>query len=572
MKNRTVIITLFILFGLGIEFSVNAQTDKELLVSIVEEQKDAVNALVLYPSEIRDYIFEATQYPEALVKISSIQKRTSQSFRKLVENYPKEVQVELWDLTRYPGLIHGLADLQKKDYQRPLDDLLKEYPGIIHERSKAALKNYRSIIIEMDKLALAGESAFKEVIKKYPEKGQTALEKMIELPEVLSILTDNVKMMIMVGDVYNSDPEWIRRKADSLALEVARSMTIELDEWKEKVENDSQAINQLKSVAKEYTNDLGEDDLYYPGEEDEVETTIYYYEAYYPYWYGYPYWYTHPRWRPYPYWYDWGFYIQPDATVVVFGLPSYQFTSWYFQTHHNHYHCPYLSAFFVNHYHHYPHAYSSIAYGVTGWKNQHRTVISDNWLESDDRLEARFKELGQLEKDRAEYNEQHKLNPKSLPDFLEEEGRKYPTLSKSNAGTRDKPQLNKTPRTTKPQLNKTPRPKTEPTITTPRPTKPQLNKTPIPTTEPTITTPRPTTKPQLNKTPRPKTEPTITTPKLNPDTKSPPIYKQPQTPTSRDDINRGKSYHNNKWNTPTKPKMKVPEIKNKPKSGKKRDG
>ncbi len=67
-----------------------------------DDDSSAIYALVLYPENLRLSIFESCKYPEAIVRITGLQQKTSNAFVELIGNYSRQEQEDLWDLTRYP--------------------------------------------------------------------------------------------------------------------------------------------------------------------------------------------------------------------------------------------------------------------------------------------------------------------------------------------------------------------------------------------------------------------------------------------------------------------------------------
>ena len=199
--------------------SPKAQTDKKFLAELVAEDQAAINALVLYPKDTRLAILEATLYPEALIKLESIQSNTATNFRELLEEYPKPTQEMIWDLTRYPDLIHQLA-LADEGSETAINEVLKDFPEVIHERARQVAINHYRKLIKIDELNRGAESAFEALLKEYPPNTQQALQQLITLPEVLTILTENIRLTILVGDLYRKEPAWLLYKADSISLEV----------------------------------------------------------------------------------------------------------------------------------------------------------------------------------------------------------------------------------------------------------------------------------------------------------------------------------------------------------------
>ncbi len=426
-------------------YHIQAQTiaEREILASLVEEEQEAINALVLYPTEIRTAILESTRYVEALLKIESIQTSTRRSFTELLEVYPLDIQKMVWDLARYPGLINGLANLE----DQPIAQVLNEYPTVIHPRAEQVYYNHESLLWKVDELNSAAESAFISILENYPEDAQGYFRQLLDLPEVLSILTENIRMTILVGDMYKNNPDWIIAQADSLNLEVVRQNAKDLEDWKESFEKDPAAFEEMQASAASYTDEyeyddeyydeFGDDlyydessDRYYNQAEEEVNVQHHYY-YHYPYWFGYPTWYEYPYWRPRPYWYDWGFYYRPGRTFVIIGLPSIHFTHWYFQHAHHHTYWPRLSAHFVRHYNHHPSSYNSITNSVTRWHKKNAGVVSNRWLSDDGQLDKRFVEYGKFENARAKYNQRNPKNPVSQREFVLRNSPRYPDISKS---------------------------------------------------------------------------------------------------------------------------------------------
>lgn len=86
----------YLLTVLGLMLLLNivvAQEEKELLAQIFEEDREIIDALVLYPKETRLAILETASSPQALIKLKRIQQKTSTQFNALLEqennDYPK---------------------------------------------------------------------------------------------------------------------------------------------------------------------------------------------------------------------------------------------------------------------------------------------------------------------------------------------------------------------------------------------------------------------------------------------------------------------------------------------------
>ena len=531
-KSKITVIFLTLIFFLGSIFCLSAQSEKELIAQLVSEDQDAINALVLYPEDTRLAILEASLFPEALIKLESIQSQTSSSFREIMDQHPRETQEMIWDLTRYPNLVHKLA-LTEPGSKKEIKKVLKEYPQVIHDRAEKSFLYHHKLLMEIDQLNSSAESAFNILLAEYPVKTQDALQELIALPEVLTILTDNIRLTVLAGDIYRKEPEWVLHKADSFHLEVARRNAEEIEDWKAGLENNPEAMEELQASAEAYEADYGYDDeyydysyddLYYDGEVEEV-VVRHYYHYHYPYWFGYPSWYYYPRWRLYPVWYDWGFYYGSYGTCMVVNLPSFYFMNWYFYHPNHHHHWPHLSAHFTNHYYgHRAIGVSSINTTVYHWQRRNREIVSEDWLRDDGQLTERFREYGKLETAREKYNRAHPQKSQTQKEYLDRNARRYPKMTeKASAKKQDRKTVEKA------RDKKT-------------------YKEPIPPTtrkKETTTDPRKKTVPKVKK----QLPPDRTTPK----------------------VNKGKDHHKNTWekSRKTRPEIKTspkPKIKTKPRT------
>lgn len=524
MKKRIWIIAASLLFG--VLTILPAQTEKALLTQLADEEKNAVEALVLYPEDVRLAILEAAKYPEVLIKMEGMQQQTSNDFEKLLESYPQELQQDIWDLTRYPDLVARLV-LEGDRSPGKIRTILNDYPDVIHQRALKVGADYYNLLERVDALQQSSQLAFQGLIAEYPPAARDAFERLTDLPEVLTILTDNIRLTILVGDIYQKDPDWVWYKADSLNLVVAQQRAQDLEEWKQSLENNPDALEELKNTADAYADEYGYDDVYYDYEDDiyydnEVENIIVerHYYHHYSYWLGYPSWYVYPRWRPYPWWYDWGFYIRPTGRLVVIGFPSYYVTNWYFYHPHHWYHYPHLTDHFVDYYYGHRRSTGSVVAGVDNWVKDHQPVLGNDGLADPRGRVDRIRDLGKMEEARRTYNQRHPDKAVSQRDYLEKNTRRYPNLSKTAP-----------PRTT-PKVED----RTEPTVPNPR-VRTDRNRTQQPPKVDPPTRNQPTDKVTI---PRTRTQPRT----------------QPPTEPKKTDfgrIDKAKDVHRQNWEKPKAP-------------------
>lgn len=476
---------IFVVLALLSPLLLIAQSEQELLDQLLQEEKNSVEALVLYPEDTRRDILEACLHPEAIVKLESMQSKTSEAFKNLMRGYSQETQELIWDLTRYPGLITRLAQTTGQS-DSEVRVMLADYPAEVHPKALEARRYYFDLLLRVDDLNEQWRRTFDNLIRDYPDKTKNALRQLVELPEVLTLLSDGIRMTVIVGDLYRRNPEWLMQQLDSLNLVVARAHTKEIEDWKAGLEADPEAKAEFVRSAEDFAREYNYDDAYYTyddvyedGRPREVVVEHHYY-YHYPYWFGYPYWYTYPRWRPYPVWYDWGFYWGPGNVIVIIDLPSFYFTHWYFYYPHHHYYYPQLSCHFTRHYYGHRNFGSSITAGVDNWRHNNREIVTDEWLDKARNDREQFREYGKLESAREKYNRTHPDKAMNPGEFLDKNKRQYPTLAKERPLPAEKPEAVR-----KDKMEAPPAPKKEPVITPPKtePKEPR-KEAPIPKTQP----------------------------------------------------------------------------------------
>ena len=518
------------LFLLVFSSIMNGQNDKALLRELAAENQKSVEALALYPSETRLAILEAAKYPEVLIKMNNTRQKTAAAYRTLVEDFPRPTQEVFYNIARYPGMTQELT--VKQESPAAIREVLRQMPEKERADAYDVVQNQMRTLLKINELELTARRTFEDLIYDYPPSAQAAFRQLVELPEVLDILNEDLRFTILVGDVYRSNPAWVIHKTDSLNLAVARNHAEELDEWKSSIENDPEAQQELEAAAGEYAREYGYDtDDYYVADDIYYDDYLVRHHAvvtyHYSWWFGYPWWYPEPIWRPYPWWYHSGFYHHPQFVVVY--MPSWHFMHWYFDRPQHHQHYSHLSSHFVNHYYGYRHSGTSISMGVGAWHERNRSIISEEWLSDRGRLPERMKEYGRFEESRQEYNGRNPKSPVAPEIFLEKNAAKYPELNRGRAQAADEVKRERETQPAKPS-EWAPRKETSPAI-------PKTEPAREPKTEPAA-------KPKTERPPR--IQPTVPSePKEKP---QPPKTDKPRTePANNRPVEKANDYHRQKW-------------------------
>ena len=393
---------------------------------LMKEDSAAFNALIMYPDTIRLDIFEASQYPSSIVSIASLQKNSSQEFVELIGGYTKDEQEDFWNLSRYPGLISRLAREGDQSVEKIIA-ILKDYPAEIRQTGMEYGTNHYDVLRKMDAIQTKTDSAFDEILADYPSETQEALKELVQFPEIINLLNDHLGLTVRVGDRYRRNPQGVIHKADSLNLAEIRQNAIDAAAWKESIQSDPEAQDDLNKAGEDYATENGytEDDVSAAPDPEYVDN---YTCNPYPYWFGYPTWYPYDYWYPYPFWFDCGFYHDRHGHIVIIGSPSRYFTTWYFYRPEHVHRYPHLCDRYVDHYYgrgRNPGGNSRI---VHNWVHQRKDYLPKDFTTNRTRRPEVIKQLASLDIDAQNKLGGKRLTPLARDDYYKGNETKYPAL------------------------------------------------------------------------------------------------------------------------------------------------
>ena len=404
-----------------------AQTQPQSRTHLMKEDSAALNALVMYPDTIRLHIFEACEYPSAIVSIASLQKNSSDEFVTLIGSYSKSEQEDFWNLSRYPGLISRLVQEGKESVDQ-INNIVKDYPAEIHETAIKYGMGYYSVLQKMDAIQVKTDSQFDQTLADYPPETQAALRVLIQFPEIINLLNDHLGLTVRVGDRYRRNPDAVIHRADSLNLAQTRQNAQDAEAWKQTIEQNPDEAADLQSAANDYATENG-----YSQEDVTTAPDPVYVENYvcypYPYWFGYPTWYPYDYWYPYPYWFDCGFYHNRHGDIVVIGPPSRYFTNWYFYYPEHIRRYPHLANGYIDHYGEGRRSSGGNSAIVHEWIHQHRDYLPPDFTSNRTRRPEVIKQIGMLDVDAQKQNGGRPLNPAVRDQYLRNNSGKYPSLN-----------------------------------------------------------------------------------------------------------------------------------------------
>ena len=394
---------------------------------LMKEDSAALNALVMYPDTIRLHIFEACEYPSAIVSIASLQKTSSDDFVTLIGSYSKNEQEDFWNLSRYPGLISRLVQEGKESVDQ-ISAVLKDYPAEIHETAMKYGMGYYAILQKMDEIQAKTDAQFDTILTDYPPETQQALKVLIQYPEIINLLNDHLGLTVRVGDRFRRNPQGVIHRADSLNLAETRQNAEDAEAWKQSIEQNPDEAEDLKSAANDYATENGytEEDVNTAPDSDYINN----YTCYpYPYWYGYPTWYPYSYWYPYPYWFDCGFYHDRHGKMVIIGSPSRYFTNWYFYSPEHLHRYPHLGDRYIDHYYGPHRAGGGNAGIVHGWVHEHRDYLPPDFTTNRTRRPEIIKQVGQLDAGAQKQNGGRPITPAIRDKYIRDNSSKFPSLN-----------------------------------------------------------------------------------------------------------------------------------------------
>ncbi|TND06529.1 MAG: Uncharacterized protein FD123_3464 [Bacteroidetes bacterium] len=424
MKKVILFFAFAVSFGIFFPGDVFGQGGKVSFEQIFREDSATVNALALYPDSVRNSMLEVCRYPEILVKMEALQKSIAASFKEKMTPYPRDEQQKVWDIVRYPGLAEKLVNGGKKS-NNEIEAILENYPEEIHKTAQDYGRSHYDLLQQITELNRKSDAGFNEIVKPYPASARKAAQEMVKYPELASILTDNMKLAVMLGDAYKTEPQSIKHKLDSLNIEAVRQNAKNVEDWKNSLEKNPEAKKEFEESAKSYAKEQGYSDETLVIHETRIVTEYICYP--YPYWYGSPWWWDYPYWYPYPYWYDWGYYYGPYGIVYI-GYPSFHFIHWHFHYFPHHHHYPHFSEHCYNYYEGHRRVVSGMNGGIDHWVRESQGTLPAGFLNPDAGRVTRFKELGKLEMDREKYNKENPGNTVSREKYYEEHAKTYPNI------------------------------------------------------------------------------------------------------------------------------------------------
>ena len=334
---------------------------------------DYVESIVQYDADTRYNILLVSEHADLLADIGKLQKKTQTNFQGLIKPLAREEQEVIYKLLQQEGLFQDIMALGENATAEQVEAVLKKpayntdlTSGEVYQLMQKNKRTLQKIKQEWE----TAVSKFNTIISEVDTEGQEAFRALVKQPEVMEVLNAHLDYTKELGQVFVENPDWVIRKTDSLAIFYQTQHEQEVAEYQKELESNPELQKETVAAAEEYAREFGYDpEELKKAQEAEAakksETTVVVVNNYqpYPYWFGYPYWYPMPMWHPYPWYYQCGFYFGPGGGMVVFGMPSYHYSMWFYRGPYVHYHA--CVRYHAYHHHRYP-------YSRSGFNNSYR--------------------------------------------------------------------------------------------------------------------------------------------------------------------------------------------------------
>ncbi|MBO0937467.1 hypothetical protein J2I47_13000 [Fibrella sp. HMF5335] len=288
-----------------------------------------------FRDDIRQSVLLASQHPDVLGQLAKQQASSQQAFLALIEPFGQTKQGWFYDMARFPDLMHTLATLPDGTDRTTVDGLTKALPADLQTPAWKLYRHHHDDLVQADNLNQQANQAFDNLIAPLDGPTQTAFRQLINTPDVLTTLTQQLDKTAQLGRDYTADPAAVTRNLTALHDSLDAQNKQELAAYQQELNQDPQARQELQQAAQDYAHANGyktggiNRNVGPPNPAWPVNSS-YYYQNPYSFWFGYPGWYGSPFWYPSAYWLNTGFYYGPSGNMVVVGLPGFGFSNWFF--------------------------------------------------------------------------------------------------------------------------------------------------------------------------------------------------------------------------------------------------
>jgi len=294
----------------------------------LETEDGMNNAIAAYSSDVRQAALSASQYPQNLTQLQDRQNQTSSSFQNMINGFRQTKQGWFYTLTRYPNLIHTLAALPNGKGKNDIYTLLPNQDEDLKEAAWKLYNNEKQDLTQIDNMEISAQQDFEKSIQQLDKPSQDAFQKLAAMPDVLTLLTNNIGLTSTLGQKYKNNPTQVITDLTTLHDSLTLKNQTEMASFRKQLTENPQAQQEFNQAVKDYGNANGYNNTNQNGNNWNNQN---YYNNPYSYWFGYPSWYGSPMWYPGAYGYNSGFGLGFGfgGGYFGYGLPYYGFSNWF---------------------------------------------------------------------------------------------------------------------------------------------------------------------------------------------------------------------------------------------------
>ncbi|MEQ9660716.1 hypothetical protein, partial [Fulvivirga sp.] len=240
-----------------------AYAQESKVIANETDNQEVIEALALYPDNIRNAILETSLHPELLVRLGTLQTKSKEAFHQLVQYLPEDEQKKYWELSRYPGLINKLVEGGQKS-KKEIESLLQDYPQEVHPIAvDYGVSRYRTLA-QMSEIEKQVNESIEQLLSRYEPNTKANIQLLLKYPEVLQIMIDHIDLVVLVGDYYRQDAAKLLAKADSMREVQLERQAQETEAWRKGLEEDPMALKEFEEVSKGFKSEAEEEVNYDP--------------------------------------------------------------------------------------------------------------------------------------------------------------------------------------------------------------------------------------------------------------------------------------------------------------------
>ena len=292
-------------------------------VVVAPAEQPFMATFATYRDDVRQAALRASQQPQVLAQLAKQQSSSQLAFIDLIESYGQTKQGWFYDMARYPDLLHQLATLPGNTDRAAVDELTKAMPANLQTTAWKLYRHHNADLVQVDNLNQQADHAFHNLLAPLDAPTQDAFRQLVGLPDVLTTLTSQLDKTTQLGGQYATDPAGVTRRLTALHDSLTVQQQKELADYQQQLNQDPQARQELQQAGKQYTQANG------INPSPAWANPTYGYQNPYSYWSGYPSWYGSPMWYP-GLASSTGFYYGLGGNMVVYGLPGYGFSNWFY--------------------------------------------------------------------------------------------------------------------------------------------------------------------------------------------------------------------------------------------------